>query len=145
MRNSPVYLPGAAPDGAAPVFPPPPPDFHATGKRRFFSILHQTAVFFSAFTLKFWKVDKKLMGLDKSVCAEGCTFAAALRRWAAPQHSPDKSGSAFGLHHRCNVKNEVKNGTKIQKRNGRTKKISHPPVRFRQSLRNKSVIIQIKV
>ena len=114
----------------SPVFPPPPPDFHAIGKRRFFSILHQTAVFFSAFTLKFWKVDKKLMGLDKSVCAEGCTFAAALRRWAAPQHSPDKSGSAFGLHHRCNVKNEVKNGTK--NRNGMTgQKKFIPPCKIR--------------
>ena len=145
MRNSPVYLPGAAPPGAAPVFPPPPPIFMPSEKGDFFPFYIKRLFFFSAFTLKFWKVDKKLMGLDKSVCAEGYTFAAALRRWAAPQHSPDKSGSAFGLHHRCNVKNEVKNGTKIQKRNGRTKKISHPPVRFGQSLRNKSVIIQIKV
>ena len=39
--------------------------------------------------------------MDKWPDVEGCNFAAALRRWAAPQQSPNKFGSAFGLHHRC--------------------------------------------
>ena len=43
----------------------------------------------------------KFVGFAKSFPTEGCTFATALRRWAAPQQSPNKFGSAFGLHHRC--------------------------------------------
>ncbi len=49
--------------------------------------------------------------MDKWPDVEGCNFATALRRWAAPQQSPNKFGSAFGLHHRCINKTKHKNTT----------------------------------
>ena len=61
----------------------------------------------------------KFVGFAKSFPTEGCNFATALRRWAAPQQSPNKFGSAFGLHHRCIRKTKHKKGTG----NGNEKKI----------------------
>ena len=62
------------------------------------------------------KKSKKSWGVIRRPQYQCCNFAVAFemqrRMWASAQHSSSELGSAFALHHTCNVKEKVRRSSR---------------------------------